>query len=109
MATIARAIRRLLVDHSRQKSAAKRGAWRRCEFDEFLLQAPIDHSNWEDLDEALEALGQFDIRLAKLVDLRFFGGMTLDEAADQLGLSRRTIASDWALARSWLRRRLEEK
>ncbi len=83
--------------------------WRRSEFDEFLLQAPIDHSNWEDLDEALEALGQFDIRLAKLVDLRFFGGMTLDEAADQLGLSRRTIASDWALARSWLRRRLEEK
>ena len=109
MATIARAIRRLLIDHARQRSSARKGGeWKRTDFDVFLSNATVDQSNWEDLDDALEALSQFDNRLAMLVDLRFFGGMTLDEAADQLGLSRRTIASDWALARSWLRRRLEE-
>ncbi len=108
LATIARAIRRLLVDHARAKRTAKRGnGWKREDFDMVLLASqPLD-DRWIDLDEALGELEAFDARLAQLVELRFFGGMTLDEAADTLGLSRRTIANDWALARAWLRRKLE--
>jgi RNA polymerase sigma factor (TIGR02999 family) len=110
IATVARAIRRLLVDHSRSKNAAKRGRhWNKQEFDEAAIALPLQYDQWADLDEALEELEKHDVRLSKLVELRFFGGMTLDEAADSLGMSRRTIASDWALARAWLRRRLENE
>lgn len=108
LATVAKAIRRLLIDHARRRGATKRGGqWTRSEFDEAAISIPWTDECWTDLDEALEALESYDPRLAKLVDLRFFGGMTLDETADMLGMSRRTIASDWALARAWLRRRLE--
>jgi RNA polymerase sigma factor (TIGR02999 family) len=108
MATVARAIRRLLVDHSRSRSATKRGGhWNKQEFDEDAISLPLQDHQWTDLDEALDELERHDARLAKLVELRFFGGMTLDEVADSMGMSRRTIASDWALARAWLRRRLE--
>lgn len=110
IASVARAIRRLLVDHSRSRKAAKRGGqWNKQEFDEAAIALPLQDHQWADLDEALEELEKHDARLAKLVELRFFGGMTLDEAADSLGMSRRTIASDWALARAWLRRRLEDR
>ena len=59
-----------------------------------------------DLNRALEKLAARDERGARIVELRFFGGLTLDETAGVLGVSRRTVASDWAMSRSWLRREL---
>jgi RNA polymerase sigma factor (TIGR02999 family) len=109
MATIARAIRRLLVDHARKRGADKRGGdFRRVAFDELSSHCEWNAPEWIGLDQSLEALEREDSRLAKLVEMKFFLGMTLDEIADVLSISRRTVANDWAFARAFLRKRLEE-
>jgi RNA polymerase sigma factor (sigma-70 family) len=59
-----------------------------------------------DVDDALETLATLDPRGAKIIELRFFGGLTLDETAEVLGVSRRTVANDWVAARAWLSREL---
>ncbi|HEX5132162.1 MAG TPA: ECF-type sigma factor [Candidatus Krumholzibacteria bacterium] len=104
----ARAMRQVLVDHARQKQAAKRGG----NLDRVTLTTSIegqpDHAtDVLDLHTALEKLATEDEPLARLVELRFFTGLTLDEAADALGVSRRKAAKDWSVARLWLRRELE--
>ncbi len=117
LATVARAIRRMLVDRARARYAEKRGgAGVQMPLDDVLASVSSDDlagmssdaAELIDLDEALAALERHDPRQSQLIELRFFGGLTLDEAADSLGLSRRTVASDWALARAWLRRKLGE-
>jgi RNA polymerase sigma factor (TIGR02999 family) len=109
LATVARAIRRLLVDRSRAKHTTKRGGGsQRVEWEEQFAALEPDSAELIDLDWALEALDRFEPRYARLVELRFFGGLTLDEAADALGISRRTVANQWAIARAWLRRKLGE-
>lgn len=109
LATVATAIRRLLVDRARARNANKRGR----EFARVLLDDVIDSvvndlPDLLDLDQALVELESIDSRHAKLIELRFFGGMTLEEAAGVLEISPRTAAGDWALAKAWLRRRLGE-
>jgi RNA polymerase sigma factor (TIGR02999 family) len=103
----ARAMRQVLVDYARKRQAAKRGG----ELDRVTLVTDIAEAgdNATDVIElhlALEKLSQNDDALARLVELRFFGGLTLDEAADTLGVSRRKAANDWAVARLWLQREL---
>ncbi|MEJ2085357.1 MAG: ECF-type sigma factor, partial [Acidobacteriota bacterium] len=61
------------------------------------------------LDRAIENLAQRDPRQARVVELRFFGGLTVDEAAEALGVSKRTADGDWAAARAWLKKRLESR
>lgn len=108
LATVAKAIRQLLVDRARARKADKRGGkFARVLLDEIIDQASQSSLDLIDLDQAMNQLASTDARHAQLVELRFFGGMTLEEAADQLGISRRTAAGDWALARAWLRRFLE--
>ncbi len=108
LATVARVIRRLLIDRARYRKANKRGGhFVRILLDDIIESAPENAPELIDLNEAIEELEAIDPRHGRLVELRFFGGMTLDEAADALGVSRRTVAGDWALARAWLRRRLE--
>jgi RNA polymerase sigma-70 factor, ECF subfamily len=108
LATVARAIRRLLIDRVRARKAAKRGGeLRRVMLDEILDVAANDSPELLDLDVALTELEAINARHAQLVELRFFGGMTLAEAAETLNISVRTAANDWAFARAWLRRRLE--
>ena len=96
------AMRRILVDHARARNAAKRGAGRRVEFDSESLAAPVPDEAIEALDESLSHLAVENPKLAELVQLRFFGGLTLSQAAEILGISPRTADTWWAYARAWL-------
>lgn len=98
----AQAMRRILVDHARARNAAKRYAGKRVdlEADHRVSQPPSDAI--EALDEALTKLAAEDPRLAELVQLRCFGGLTLDQCAEILSISARTTDTWWAYARSWL-------
>lgn len=103
----ARAMRQILVAMARERGCQKRGGGaRRVSLDEAMV---IDAGPDEDLvalDEALEALAQFDARKAQVVEMRFFGGLTEAEIAAALDVSSETVRRDWRLARSWLRRKL---
>jgi RNA polymerase sigma factor (TIGR02999 family) len=98
----AQAMRRILVDHARAKSAAKRHAGKRVdlESDHLVSQPPGD--DIEALDEALNKLAAEHPQIAELVQLRRFGGLTLDQCAEVLRISARTADTWWAYARSWL-------
>jgi RNA polymerase sigma factor (TIGR02999 family) len=102
MRAAAEAMRRILVDHARARNAAKRGAGRRVEFDSELLAAPAPDEALEALDESLSHLAAENPKLAELVQLRFFGGLTLEQTAEILGISARTADTWWAYARAWL-------
>jgi RNA polymerase sigma factor (TIGR02999 family) len=107
-AAAATQMRRILVDHARARSAQKRGgAEVRVTLDEEIA-AEITHDlDLLALDRALDELAALDPRVARIVELRFFGGLSLDDAALAMDISRRTVAREWALARAWLLRRLE--
>jgi RNA polymerase sigma factor (TIGR02999 family) len=105
----AQIMRRILVDHARSKSRQKRGGDRQqISLDEGLV---LSISRGEDLlalDEALDKLSNLDERQAKIVELRFFGGLTVEEVAEVLGVSKRTIENEWTMVRAWLRRELSD-
>ena len=104
----ARAMRQVLVDHARRKQAAKRGgALNRVTLNTDIVGERDAPTDVLDLHAALEKLTKRDESLSRLVELRFFAGLTLDEAADAAGISRRKAAKDWSVARLWLRRELE--
>lgn len=102
-------LRRILVEHGRRRGRQKRGGHlQRAAVDTDQLQAPIADARLVAFDEALQRLAAFDPDKAKLVELRFFGGLSVDEAARVLGTSPRTAARDWRLARAFLRAELGE-
>jgi RNA polymerase sigma factor (TIGR02999 family) len=102
-----RLMRRILVDHARARAAAKRGGGLRVPLaDDLAVQAPAEPDLLE-LDSALEELAAMDERQVKLVELRFFGGLKIDEAARVLGISPATANREWAHAKAWLYRRLD--
>jgi RNA polymerase sigma-70 factor (ECF subfamily) len=109
-AVSAQVMRRILVDAARARTAAKRGgqyAFQEClELDG--LPAPDSQRGGElvALDDALSSLAKLDPRRARIVELRIFGGLTVDEAAEALAVSRQTIIRDWNLAKAWLLREL---
>ncbi|HEX5051723.1 MAG TPA: ECF-type sigma factor [Planctomycetota bacterium] len=103
------ALRRILVEHGRRRSRQKRGGSRgRADVETDLLPAPAADDRLLALDEALQRLAVFDPGKARLVELRFFGGLTVDEAASLLGQSPRTVAREWRVARAFLRAELQE-
>lgn len=108
LALAAHVIRQVLVDHARRKGSAKRGSGRTMvELDD---RAGLVHPPAVDvlaLDAALEALGRFDPRLRDLVELRYFGGLTIAEAAAALQISTATVEREWVVARAWLYQRLK--
>ena len=105
----ARAIRRVLVDHARSRARLKRGAGRRrVDLEAVELAAPERDLELLALDEALEGLAELDPGKARLVELRFFAGMTLDEAARTMGVSPSTVVRDWRMARAWLQSALDD-
>ena len=107
--TAARAMRQVLVDHARRRNAGKRGgAMKRVTLESSIADEDAVAADVLDLHEALERLTANDTELARLVELRFFAGLTLDETADALGVSRRKVAKDWSVARLWLQRELRE-
>ena len=102
-AAVAEAMRRIMIDRARDKRRLKRGGtWRRLRLDEIDLSVTEPPDDLPALDEALQKLDQEDPLCAELVKLRFFAGLTLEEAAATLGIARRTADRYWAFARSWL-------
>jgi RNA polymerase sigma factor (TIGR02999 family) len=102
-AAVAEAMRRILIDRARDKHRLKRGGnWRRLRLDEIDLSVTEPPDDLPALDEALQKLAQEDPLCAELVKLRFFAGLSLEEAAATLGMARRTADRYWAFARSWL-------
>lgn len=109
-AAAAEAMRRILVDAARAKRADKRGDRRaRADVDpDLLADSGVDPDRWLDLDEALNRFEGIDPTAAELVKLRVFGGMSVEEAGDVLGLSRATAFRTWTYARAWLTARLAD-
>ena len=108
LAVAASAIRRLLIDHARRRSAYKRGGDREAvSLSDAMLAVPHDDHSLLDLDAALRRLDAIEPRQARVVECRFFAGMSIDETADALGVARATAARDWAFARAWLHRELD--
>src|SRR5262249_6506707 len=101
-AAAAEAMRRILLDRARDKRRLKRGGgWRRLRLDQIDLPSAESPDDFLALDEALAKLAQEDPLCAELVKLRFFAGLTLEQAAETLGIPRRTADRYWAFARSW--------
>jgi RNA polymerase sigma factor (TIGR02999 family) len=98
----AQAMRRILVDHARAQGAAKRGGGRRVELEAEHLAVPPPEDHMEALDTALSAMAVEQPRQAELVQLRYFGGLTLTQCAEVLGISERTADAWWSYARAWL-------
>jgi RNA polymerase sigma factor (TIGR02999 family) len=107
-AAAAQAMRRILVENARRKASTKRGGGRaRQELDEDNLVAPQVPDDLLALDEALAQLAETDPQAAELVQLRYFAGFTVPQAAEALGISPRTADFLWAFARAWLLRKIE--
>jgi RNA polymerase sigma factor (TIGR02999 family) len=103
-AAAAEAMRRILVERARQKRTLKAGGDRqRVELIDLALAPAGPDLDLLALDDALDRLEKKDLRVAQVVKLRFFAGLTIEEAADALGIARSTADSDWAYARSWPR------
>jgi RNA polymerase sigma-70 factor, ECF subfamily len=103
----AQVMRRILVDWARSRQAQKRGGDApKLEFDDALVAAAQPGSDLVAVDDALKALANIDPRKSRVVELRFFGGMSVRETAEVLKVSDETVHRDWRLAKSWLRREL---
>ena len=108
IALAASMMRRILVDHARAHGADKRGGeWERISVDLAEIADVHDRADLLALDAAIEELSGVDEFQAKLVDLRFFGGLSIEETASALDASPATVKREWALARAWLFRRLD--
>ena len=106
-AVAAQVMRRILVDHARSHRAEKRGGEReKIEFDEALAPSDEKAVDLIALDDALQDLGKLDPRQSRIVELRFFGGLTNEEIGEVLEISPRTIKREWRLAKAWLRREI---
>ena len=106
LAVSARVMRRILVDHARARRAEKRGGLAaRVTFDEALVVTDPSQ-DFVALDDALEALSQVDDRKSRVIEMRFFGGLSVDETATVLNVSPATVMGDWRLAKAWLKREM---
>lgn len=110
MALASTAMRRVLIDHARARLAGKRGeGWERAPFD---IEALVSDEQGEELvllDEVLDELAALDDRQARLVELRYFGGYSIEESARVLGVSVATTKREWAMARAWLHQQIQLK
>ncbi|MCH9646615.1 MAG: sigma-70 family RNA polymerase sigma factor [Deltaproteobacteria bacterium] len=105
--TAAREMRRVLIDHARRRGTSRRGnEWRKEPLSENLSVGAGKAADLIALDRVLESLASVDERKARVVELRYFAGLTLDETAELLEVSRATVVREWRLARAWLRREL---
>ncbi|MEO8681596.1 MAG: sigma-70 family RNA polymerase sigma factor [Vicinamibacterales bacterium] len=107
LAVCARVMRRILVDHARARGAAKRGGRQATvAFDEALAVGEEPRQDFIALDDALEALAKFDARKSRVIELRFFGGLSVEETASVVKVSPDTVMRDWQLAKAWLQREM---
>jgi len=109
-AVSSRLIRQILIDAARSRNAQKRGGQSpHVPIDESLLVSEEPPADLIALDDALTALAAFDHRKSQVVELRFFGGLEIEETAEVLGVSPETVKRDWKLAKAWLRRQLAQR
>jgi len=102
-AIAAQVMRRVLIDHARSHVRDKRGGGREAvPLDEALVFSPERSMDFLALDSALERLAEVDSRQARIVELRFFGGLTVEETAEVLSISPKTVKRDWSVAKAWL-------
>ena len=107
LAVSARVMRRVLVDHARARRYQKRGGDAvRVSFDEALRIASDLHPDYIALDAALEGLAKLDERKSRVVEMRFFGGLSVEETAAVLNVSPATVMGDWRFAKAWLKREM---
>ena len=108
-ALAARAMRQILVNHARDNQRLKRGGgWKRITLSDVAAPGAASGVDVQALDDALNELGMLSERKARLVELRFFSGLSIEESAEALGVARSTLAEDWVFARAWLSQRLTE-
>ena len=103
----ARLMRQILVDHARSRGAAKRGADRKVELDTSLVLPQVRTADIVALDDALTGLTKFDEQQGRIVELRFFGGLSTEEIAEVLGISASTVKREWSVAKVWLMREMK--
>jgi RNA polymerase sigma factor (TIGR02999 family) len=109
-AVAAQMMRRILVDYARARRGAKRGGGaQQVSLDEALVVSDERAADVVALDEALNALAEFDERKSKMVELRFFGGLSIEETAEVLNVSPGTVMRDWTLAKAWLQREINKE
>ena len=107
LAVSARVMRRILVDHARARHYQKRGGHAaKVTFDEALVVTNEPATDFVALDDALEALAKFDERKSRVIEMRFFGGLSVEETASVLKVSPATVMGDWRLAKAWLKREM---
>jgi RNA polymerase sigma factor (TIGR02999 family) len=101
----ARLMRQILVDYARRQRYAKRGGdAQRVQLDESIIVSPERAAEVVALDDALKGLAKIDHRQSEIVELRFFGGLSIEETAEVLAVSPGTVMRDWTIAKAWLRR-----
>jgi RNA polymerase sigma factor (TIGR02999 family) len=108
LAMAARVMRRILVDSARAKRYQKRGGGYKTSLDEALLITPEPGHDLVALDDALDALATVDPPKAQVIEMRFFGGLSVEETAEALDVSPDTVMRDWRLAKVWLLRELRK-
>jgi RNA polymerase sigma factor (TIGR02999 family) len=105
----AQMMRQILIDHARSHARAKRGgALRQVSFEETAIVSNERAAELIALDDALTALASFDLNKSRIVELRFFGGLTNEEVGEVMGMSLRTIEREWRKAKAWLRRAISK-
>jgi len=108
LAVASRLMRQILVDYARSHGAAKRGADRRVELDAWLVVPQVQGADVIALDDALSDLARLDEQQSRIVELRFFGGLAVEEIAGVLGVSSSTAKRDWNVAEAWLTRQMKK-
>jgi len=99
----ARLMRQVLVDHARTRQAGKRGGLvEKIPLEEVFEFSPERSRELIELDDALRGLERLDVQQSRIIELRFFAGLTVEETAEVLGISERTVKRDWSVARAWL-------
>ena len=99
-------MRKILIDHARQKKAQKRSGGQKIEFTEAISFSDEKEFDVLALDDALQSLEKIDSRQAKIVELRFFGGLSIEETAYILNVSETTVKREWTFAKAWFQREL---
>jgi RNA polymerase sigma factor (TIGR02999 family) len=108
LAVASRLMRQILVDQARSHAAVKRGASRRVELDVSLVAAKTKTTDVVALDDALTGLAKLDEQQGRIVEMRFFGGLGVEEIAEVLGVSASTVKRDWNVAKAWLTREMKK-
>jgi len=108
LAIASRLMRQILVDYARNHGAAKRGADNRVELDLSLVLANVPSADLIAVDDALTSLARLDEQQSRIVELRFFGGLGIEEVAESLGVSASTVKRDWNVAKAWLTRHIKK-